>query len=65
MRTALGAAGWRASRSPGRYWSLATAAVGLAVTWLGLQGLVGLLRDGLPRVDSVHIDGGVDRVQRC
>jgi hypothetical protein len=63
-RAALGAAGWRAQRSPSCYWSLAAAAVGLAVTWSGLQGLVGLLPDGLPRRFGAHRCRR-HRVQRC
>lgn len=36
--------------------ALAAGAPGLAVTWWSLQGLITLVPDGLPRVDSVRID---------
>jgi putative ABC transport system permease protein len=37
--------------------ALAAGAAGLAVTWWSLQALITLVPDGLPRVESVRIDG--------
>jgi putative ABC transport system permease protein len=39
--------------------ALAAGLVGLAVTWWTLRAVVGLVPDGLPRVESVRIDAGV------
>ena len=39
--------------------TLIGAAVGLVAAWWSLQGMLALLPDGLPRVESVRIDGGV------
>src|SRR6185436_13243084 len=39
--------------------ALAAAATGLVLTWWGLEALVRLLPDGLPRIESVRVDGTV------
>jgi putative ABC transport system permease protein len=62
VRAALGASPGRLARqllAESLLLALAAAIVGLALTWWSLHALVALVPDGLPRVDSVRIDGGV------
>jgi putative ABC transport system permease protein len=62
MRAALGAGRSRLARqllAESLVLALAAGAVGLVVTWWSLRGLVALVPDGVPRVDSVHIDASV------
>lgn len=62
VRTALGAGRARIVRQllqESVVLSLAAGVVGLAVAWGGLQAVVSLVPGGLPRVDSVRIDGTV------
>jgi putative ABC transport system permease protein len=39
--------------------AIAAATAGFALTWWGLQALVRLVPDGLPRIESVRIDAGI------
>jgi putative ABC transport system permease protein len=62
VRAALGAGTGRLVRqllAESLLLALAAGLVGLAVTWWTLRGLVELVPDGLPRVESVRIDAGV------
>jgi predicted permease len=62
VRAALGAGPGRLARqllAESLLLALAAGVVGLAVTWWTLRALVGLVPDGLPRVESVRIDAGV------
>src|SRR4029434_5477786 len=62
VRVALGASRRRlASQSVSESFilSLFAGTIGLAVAWASLRVLVALTPGGLPRVDSVRIDGGV------
>lgn len=62
VRAALGAGHGRLARqllAESLLLALAAGVVGLAATWWTLHALVALVPDGLPRVDSVHIDAGV------
>jgi putative ABC transport system permease protein len=62
VRAALGAGRGRLARqllAESVVLALAAGSVGLVVTWWSLQALVALVPNGLPRVDSVHIDAGV------
>jgi predicted permease len=62
VRAALGASRGRLARqllAESVVLALAAGVVGLAVTWWTLQAVVGLVPDGMPRVDAVRIDAGV------
>ena len=62
VRAALGAGPGRLARqllAESLLLALAAGLAGLAVTWWTLRALVGLVPDGLPRVESVRIDAGV------
>jgi putative ABC transport system permease protein len=62
VRAALGAGPGRLARqllAESLLLALAAGVVGLAVTWWTLRALLGLVPDGLPRVESVRIDAGV------
>lgn len=62
VRTALGAGRGAIVRqvlAESLLLTVAAAAVGLAVAWWSLQGLIALLPTSLPRVESVRIDAGV------
>lgn len=62
VRAALGASRGRLVReSLGESLVLAlmAGAIGLAVSWWTIRAVVTLVPDGLPRLDSVHIDAGV------
>ena len=62
VRVALGASRRRLASqivSESVILSLIAGAIGLAVAWASLRVLVALTPGGLPRVDSVRIDGGV------
>ena len=62
VRSALGASRGRLLRellSESLIFALMGGAIGLAVSWWSIRAVVTLVPEGLPRVDSVHIDAGV------
>lgn len=62
VRAALGAGRGRLARqllAESLLLALAAGAVGMAVTWWSLHGLVAFIPDGLPRVDAIRIDATV------
>lgn len=62
LRSALGAGPGRLAHqllAESLLLALAGGGVGLAVTWWTLHGLLALVSDGLPRVDSIRVDAGV------
>ena len=62
VRAALGASRPRLARqvlAESLVLAGAAGGLGLAVTWSSLQALMAIVPDGLPRVDSVRIDGAV------
>jgi putative ABC transport system permease protein len=62
VRAALGAGRGRLARqalAESAVLAFWAAAVAFALTWWGLDGLVALVPDGLPRIESIEIDRGV------
>ena len=62
VRAALGARPGRLARqllAESLLLALTAGAVGLLVAWWTLRGLVALVPEGMPRVESVRVDGGV------
>jgi putative ABC transport system permease protein len=62
LRAALGASRARVvsqSLIESAVLSVLATLVGLAITWWSLQGLITLVPDGLPRIESIRIDGMV------